>query len=305
MSLEESCETIILGHIDMERNWESAVILQGPYSTHTSKAIDIFLRRNSNLIVIVSTYKGEQTSDIDKKLSEHEESRLIFILNKMPDRQRHPDFWKTNHWNQNLQRLTSYFGLRLAEELNIEFSLKIRSDSFLGKENVTAYLISEYISKYPIEETSKFKGRIAVSEFSKKKSENTHFPQICDHDISDFWFFGHTSDVLRYFDCSAKSSWDEGRGMSTQTFPESNQSELWMKDSDIPLETDILELFTKYFCVPSTVDIEFVWLKRWHPNFELYLREGKDLVSRHYHEEKRHWKLISHERWFDLITSSS
>ncbi len=313
--LDRECLNFSLGEIESARSWQYAIVVQGPYIRgHTNKVVQLFLERNSNAIVIVSTYLPEDSSP-EELLSQEEfqlvsggPGRLVYLFLELPSRSLEPEFWRTNIWNQNSHRLSTFAGLRMANSMEIPFSLKIRSDAFLGKRNICEYLYESFVQAYPPiphPDTRKPAGRIVVGEYSKRRSENQHWPQICDHDISDFWFFGHTTDLMIYFEVRQGSQWNRGSGITTKTYPETNLAELWMKEMQIPLTMDLSEVMGRYMAVASSLEIEFNWLKRWHPDYQRYLKQGKTYLQANHEKEMRRWRLITQSKWQGYVKDHS
>jgi hypothetical protein len=110
--MEISCIESIYGTPRIDVEWQAAVVVQGPhYGEITRDVIRNFLGYNSRILVIVSTYSPED-DDLSRHLSAFEnhmvlEGVLIYVFVKPPSEAEAPDFWRTNRWNQNLQRLTS------------------------------------------------------------------------------------------------------------------------------------------------------------------------------------------------------
>jgi hypothetical protein len=302
--MEHNSIEFVVGHINIERDWQYAIIIQGPYLCHTDTVVRMFLERNLDTLIIVSTYIDQRIRDIAESNVKNHAGRLIYISVRLPSRDTEPDFWRTNYWNQNCQILTSFVGLQFARDIGISFALKIRSDAFLGKKDVCSYMRETLLEKYPVRHEN-LQGRIVIPAYGKIKSEITVEPRVCMHDVPDFWFFGHIEDLLKYFDVRQGSKWDYGRGITMQFFPESNLAELWMRQVDIPSETTMEQLLGRYMIVADSMDIEFVWLGRWHPDLERYLREGHIYLKLQYHAEERHWKLVGHDRWKEFVTRHS
>lgn len=139
--MEDNCVENILGEVDKSKVWKYAAVVQGPHHPEwTLNTLRILLERNNNCLVIVSTYRDFVLNDFEtENLSPR--GRLIFIFVKTPNKELYPDFWRTNFHNQNLQRLSSFVGIRYAkEELGICNVLKVRSDVILGRRDIFEFL---------------------------------------------------------------------------------------------------------------------------------------------------------------------
>lgn len=284
--LEKSCIDHVYGE-PTARVWHSAIVLQGPYHKESTPiVIREFLERNrEDVLIIVSTYLPPDTTPkdllspfeldiIDRKSLYN--GRLVYIFVNTPPAE-NVDFWKTNKSNQNLQRLSSFVGLRHALKLGISLSLKIRTDFFLGMQDVTRYLGDSYIISIPIiprpGNKSRAKGRIIASDCSRRHSDNPWWNNGM-YFVADNWFFGYTEDLLIYFDISDKSSWRGGAGIGTSFGPENNLCELWIKDMDLPADITLEELSGRYMAIVDSVNVEAVWIERRH-DYQRYLKEGK------------------------------
>jgi hypothetical protein len=239
--------------------WRHAVVIQGQHQgIMTRDIIRTFLGKNDEIIVIVATYL-EEGMTVDNLLSPFEktmvdEGVLVYLFIKKPDETR-SEFWRCNVFNQNLQRLSSYVGLVYARSLGIEYSLKIRSDMWFDRVNVLNYLQEQV--KVPVipyikpewavgfKEAEKVKGRIAITGSATfNASEKQPYP----YHIRDFWFYGHTEDLIRYFDMSVDT-------MPTFLAPESNLAIRWMNDMGLASATT-LELTARYFVVVDPEDTQ-------------------------------------------------
>ncbi len=319
-TLAETCIHATLGEPNPTMTWEAAIIIQGPYvKPHTERVISIFLERNPpNVLVIVSTYlpPEEMNGDniIGSFLSKYETSilenskspnngRLVYIFVRTPGHVDCPDFWKTNFLNQNRQRLTTFAGLQYAKHLSIPFALKCRSEAFLGLRNICKSLI-RLVERYPLllsqSSPPNLEGRIVVSDFSRTQASNPRRQHLGEHHIADFWLFGHTDDMMNYFDMRSGSPWNGGKGINTCHDVEENLAECWMRNVNISRETKLKELAARYLIVVDSVDVEYVWLKR-HHSFEIYLERGRQYLAQCMNHYQREWVLLHHQEWLELV----
>lgn len=213
MSLEQTSIEASLGKPAVDRQWEAAIIVQGPYTSNTATSVRVFIERNDiTVLVIVSTYLpdaerngdariGTFLSDFEKDIVVREQGphvgRLIYLFVRTPSKEQHPEFWKTNYYNQNSQRLSSFIGLQYAHQLGIEFSLKCRSDSLIGMKNVCRFIIN-YTTMTPVLRPAgssvKLRGRITVNDLSTiRRQDCTIFRidrQLGSHRVADYWQCG-------------------------------------------------------------------------------------------------------------------
>lgn len=290
----------IIGSPQSGKEWEAAIILQGTYEhEYTKLVIERFVVLNPNVLIICSTYKME-----DNFLSESERAlvdagNLVFLLITEPSQDRWPHFWETNHANQNLQRLSSYIGLEYARMLGIQYSLKIRSDTFLGRHNVIRYF-KEQLEEFPVkprEEPAKTKSRIIVS--GQGTISNPAF--WAPFHVRDHWYFGHTDDLVKFFDITSKSTWGEGTGIAISC-PESAMTCVWMIDQGIEAE-DIRELLGRYFIVENAADIEQVRVTQtpyWQMDYERYKSEGISYLREIYATADSPGHTTTREEWLQM-----
>lgn len=306
-----------LGKISDTTKWSAAIIIQGPFiPSITEKIIKIFLERNpKDVLIIVSTYspedekqgrvtRGTYLSPWEKDIVIHEEGehvgRLVYIFVQPPSRQESPDFWSCNQQNKNLQRLTTFAGLKLANELGIPFSLKCRSDGLLGKPNVTKDLREEVL-RYPLIKGLEYssvkhpmKGRIIISEFSRCG----HGIEFNEYHVGDQWFFGYTTDLMRYFDMHKDSFWFTQRMIPPHRGnTETDTCLSWLKNIGLySSDMDFKELLSRYMIVGDDRTLEFLWFKYRLYDFDAYMREGSSYLKNH--PGARQWyEVVKHEQW--------
>lgn len=281
-----------------------AIVVQGKYIPQiTSIVFSEFLNRNSNNIVLIcATYYPGKEGDISF-LSNEEQflialGILVFIFVKEPSKEDFPEFWATNHANQNLQRLTSFTGIHYAHDLNIEYTLKIRSDSFLGKLNVIDCFLSD-LKQYPPnpeKPSIKIKGRIIVSGQGTIIDEGFKYP----FHVRDHWYFAHTTDLLAFF--NTKGSWRNGKGIAISC-PESAITCVWTHD--IGIESKCMrELLGRYFVVHDAVEVEQVRLTQtpsWLFDHSEYNRHGKEYLRKVYLTADSRSHVTTHEEWKQLV----
>lgn len=303
MELIDSIQGIPRNDVD----WEAAIVIQGPY--HEGLTMDIirtFLSRNTNILIIVSTYTPHVVTPFEKYMMD--EGVLVLITIHDPPSS-FAEFWRTNRWNQNLQRLSSYIGLNYGHSLGIEYSLKIRSDMCLEKEDVIAYL-KDKIDGLPViprevpewagmPSSTEMKGRIAISGHATfNATKNQPYP----YHLRDFWLFGHTTDIMRYFDITKQSGWRWGSGVATFLAPESNLAIRWMNDMNI-IAGDTLELVARYFVIidPETVDSQRLNTKMM--TYDTYMQERKQGPVLQWVTEADPERIISEEQWAAEVLS--
>lgn len=311
MALASTCVKRIVGTPAAGRLWQAAVVIQGPYyKEYTKIVIDQTLFRNPDVLIILSTYLlpeeetgqkplGSFLSDTERELVNA--GYVILVLIKAPTQEECPDFWRTNSLNRNLQRLTSFAGLRHAHFLGIEFSLKLRSDVFLGRHGLIRHLRREVETEFPLKPRSGFegrmKGRIVVSGQGTITDPRTWVPD--PFHVRDHWYFGYTSDLLRFFDITDRSSWKNGSGLTAHN-PESSMTQLWIKDLGLVVDTPG-ELVARYMITEDAVFVEQIRLAPrppgWMFDYTRYLREGIGYLNQVYSRADTPCCVTSHATW--------
>lgn len=282
------------------RQWEAVIVIQGAYSPETKTVILEFLSRNPNVLIICSTYPSARDSISDGEKALVEAGLLVFLFVTEPPQDLWPYFWETNHANQNLQRLSSYVGLEYARMLGIEFSLKIRSDTFLGKKEVIRYF-KEQLETYPAQTQiapSEVKSRIVVSGQGTITTPGFWAP----FHVRDHWYFGHTEDLVKFFDISSESSWADGTGVAISC-PESAMTCVWMKDLGITA-IDTRDLLARYFIIEDAAEIEQVRLTQtqyWTLDYHKYKSEGIPYLRQVYATADSPGNVTTRDEWLKML----
>lgn len=297
--------------------WKAAIVIQGPYYAKSTKIVIEEMRsRNSDILIILSTYLPPEEESGEKRfgsfLSDSErdlvkEGYLILVLVKPPIREECPEFWRTNTLNRNLQRLTTFCGLQHAQSLGIEFSLKTRSDTFLGRRGIINHLIAEVRHDFPVNPEAQdvqpqLKGRIAVSAQGTISNPATWVPD--PYHIREHWMFGYTEDLLRYFDIRAEfTHWENGSGLSSIHNPESSLAQLWIKDLKLKVSTPG-ELLGRYMITEDATFTEQVRLEPRYPGWNLdysrYIQDGAAYLQEIYATTDTPCCVTSHADWLKL-----
>lgn len=250
--------------VDAEgRKPRMAVVVQGPYLIGgTSFIIREYLERNRDAAVIASTYVPAPYTVPEERgsfltpyeLEAVDSGRLVFLFLRLPTQEEEPAYWQTNRTNQNSQRLTSFCGLQEVSRQGIEYSLKTRGDLLLGHKDLMEFFLDQGVDVIPIipgprDSPQSMKSRIVVSAantFYRPVIYGYHTPSFPIY-VSDFFYFGHTSDLLTFFDMRDGSYWDRGRGMCNENEPpESNLTLTWMRAQGIRAE-GTMDLIARYF----------------------------------------------------------
>lgn len=91
----------------------------------------------------------------------------------------------------NYQICSTLAGLRAAQAAGCEYALKTRTDARIYSTNVADYLVG-LIDQFPVRGTDEQQGRIAILDCATRL--------FIPHHPADILMFGHTGDMLRYWD---------------------------------------------------------------------------------------------------------
>lgn len=291
------------GEIDRTRKWEYAIVIQGPYIKSVTDIVirTFYEKTNDNTLIIISTYESAAglITQWEKSTVRSQDHRLQYIFLNASEKIIPKIFWETNFRNQNLQRLSSHAGLKVAQEFGAPYTLKCRSDAFLGIDDLCNTLHKSLIPLNPTG-SPRIQGRLVISDHAKRQCDQTakHF-RMGDYHIADHWMFGFTEDLISFFHIST----DENIiSISPSHSVETNLTERWMKEVGIPpTPNGIEEIVARYMVVVNNVDLEFVWMKKWH-SYERYKIQGKRHLILALEDEKRLWgPMITRARWLEYV----
>ncbi len=302
-SVSDYCTFEVHDKVKNPHLFTAAVIIQGMHHRQaTETVIEQLVSKNKNILLIVSVV-GHNISVLERDLID--EGKAVYIFLERPGVEKET-FWKTNFANQNYQRLTSYAGLKYAESLGIQYSLKIRSDVFLGMNESIRHFI-DLIQKYPLMprpgKVVDMLGRIVVGSHATITHPDVINSYAPFH-IRDHWYFGFTRDLVRFFDL-ASPTWAGGAGIA-QCSPESSLTVVWMKDLGIEA-TDARELLARYFIVEDYVRVEQCrtddpkFDHMWVMDMEDYKLRGAASVSDFINRVENPKLLTSHEEWKSML----
>lgn len=287
--------------VERARKCYSAIVIQGNYVKDQSEnTIRIFFNRNPESLIVVCSYTNN-ILDFDpegKWTTELSSGRLVFLFIDYPCKTKFFDFWKTNFFNQNLQRLTSFIGVNFVKEIGIPICLKVRSDSFLGRPNICQYL-NDVSNEKPLllreGENIGLKRRMVNCNRSRRKCFMTWEDRLGEYFLFDHWMFGDTGDLIKFYEIE-KGGNDINVGQS----PESSLTELWMKREGITdCQDGVAELCARYFAIVDTAEVEFLWQKV--ESFGQYIREGSLYIQREFEHRSRMFRHFTKTEWLEWI----
>lgn len=162
-----------------------SVVVQGQiHKNRTEKCLKSIRQQLPNTQIILSTWEGSNINGLDFD---------VLILNKDPGSVQQKKFTsKVQLNNMNRMVLSTNKGLEKAER---KYTLKLRTDCFLSNTNFLQMFdcFPSRAEKYKL-----FEHRILASTLFSKYAVNEHNKQIeIPFHVSDWWFFGLTSDVKK------------------------------------------------------------------------------------------------------------
>ena len=167
---------------------EISVIVQGGIDKkETPKCLNSIRKILPNAEIILSTWNGADTSELDyDKVIYNEDPGTVLI-------EEHKSIKTYN--NMNRQLLSTQSGLKIA---NRKYSLKLRSDLIL-----TGKGFINYFEKFQkrIDDYKLFQQKIVTSTLFTRyniKSSKHHDRVLIPFHISDWWFFGLTKDLKSF-----------------------------------------------------------------------------------------------------------
>lgn len=256
---------------DKLKTYKYGLVIQGPVRPSVDCLMKMikyyFLNSTEDTLIVLSTYE-ESLSDIKNMISEHfstnkkwlERFAAVFLQEPSKVDPKYKYFWETNRTNQNLQRITSYYGLFYAATRGVRFGMKTRTDQLIGMPNACEY-VKNIWDKYPTINFSgekKPNGRIVI--LSTGTMCVHHSGVFAPYHLRDQWYFGDIEDLLDFFDINSPK-WNWGRTMYNDTAPESNITRCWMDDMNIPQNISVSELILRFFITLDTSTLEVFFLK--------------------------------------------
>ncbi len=162
---------------------DCAIIMQGPlllrYS-FTLETLKLYKKYYPDALLLLSTWEGEDAQTIEAARA----LGVEVLLNKKPVNPG-PD-----HTNINLQIVSSVAGLKCAEAAGKRYALKTRTDYRLYNPRALSFM-SDLLSAFPLPAgVATQKGRLIGTFGSVERF----------YLFSDMFVFGHTEDVLSFFD---------------------------------------------------------------------------------------------------------
>lgn len=246
-------------------NKDLAIIIQGPLKAEddfTMETVKIYRILFPEALLIVSTWKTEN----QQILREIEREGALIIQSESPI--------KNGVGNMNYQRDSTLAGLHKAYELGFQYSIKTRTDQRIYKTDMYAYFKS-LLHTFPIDDIWGIgqKGRIIFCQGIFPNS------MLIPYHICDFFFFGHTQDLIAYYDCDysqVEGSFSDfcemtkREGLTIGEYyckiaPEAILSTSYLKRHGITVDYNDLENYWKFvssYMVPvSFDDLNLVWSK--------------------------------------------
>lgn len=235
-------------------NEKVGIIIQGNIGNNYSflkETLKIYEKIFPNIQIILSTWKSESQIDILKL-----ESKNVKILFNEEPNEKSPG-------NTNYQIMSTYAGLKYAQEIGLEYCLKQRTDIRIYKNDAIAYLLS-LLKIFPLKQKNKFKNRIISTSLTTLKYRL--------FSISDYVLFGNTKDLLLYFD-----NLDYSKSLIKHNF---GHEPCFIQDTPVEAEIFLCARYLKqnnenldwnldfwwksvkeYFCIIDSISLDLIWAK--------------------------------------------
>lgn len=182
-------------HYDTDK--KIAIVMQGPIFCEdhfTLETIRIYSKLFPNAKVIVSTWKGENETELD---SIKKEKNCVVILNDRPT--------DSGILNSNLQCITTLNGIRKAKELGCEYVMKTRGDWRIYAKGSLRMMVN-LLQAFPCTgNILKQHQRIIAADIATEETSIMFYPFW----ITDLLMFGQVDDMEKYWD----STFTKGEGL--------------------------------------------------------------------------------------------
>lgn len=179
------------------KSGQLAVIIQGPLileNNFTIESIILYKKIFKDATIILSTWDDEDEKNISMARAHDAE----VILNKKPEtsgQYYHPSYniilTKGGPGNVNLQLISTKNAILRAEEMDIAYCLKTRSDFRFYRHDLFDYFCC-LMKAFPVEDATRQHQRLITSSFITAKYRL--------YGINDTMMFGDTRDMLAYWD---------------------------------------------------------------------------------------------------------
>ena len=172
----------IFTDIELYENSSTAIIIQGSIyglEHFVEETIYIYKKVFQNIKIILSTWEDEVKVDFLKKFDNDKSIKII--LNKRP----------ITNFNVDLQTYSTFSALLYAEEKQIKYCLKTRTDCRIYKKNSILFL-KNLLKTFPIDQKYQFlKERIISCSIDTRKYRV--------YGLSDIFQFSSTENLKKYF----------------------------------------------------------------------------------------------------------
>lgn len=164
-------------------NSSTAIIIQGPLyglENFVKETLLFYSKIFENVLIILSTWEDECKKEILNEFKDYENIKII--RNIKP---------KTA-FNVDLQTLSTSEALNFAEEKNIKYCLKTRTDCRVYKKN-SIFFLKNLLKNFPVD-----KNYIEFNERIISSSVDTRKYRV--YGLSDILLFSTTKNLIKYFD---------------------------------------------------------------------------------------------------------
>jgi len=286
--------------VSTDINNDFAVIIQGPigkYCDFLIETIKIYKQIFPSSLIIISTWNTE--SETVLKLLDKME--VVVLLSELP--------FDYGYGNINLQLISTYKGIKYANENGFKYCIKTRPDCRMYRTNIAAYLTG-LLDVFPLSDKTGPCGRIIAT------SVNTCKYKI--YGITDILLFGYTKDMMLYFDLE---DYEEGllkHGFGkypsiineTPVVAETFLCARYLQNIGIKLDWTLEHWWfclKDYFCVIDADSIDLFWYKTdWKYEKRFYRSYGSlshravefsDWLSLYSSKKVSWYKVEYKERW--------
>jgi hypothetical protein len=232
-----------------------AIIIQGQIGgiyDFLKETLKIYNKIFPDSLIIISTWDDENI----EKISKLKNKNTHIIFNKSLNYK--------SPGNTDNQIISTYSALSYSKSVGIEYCIKQRADFRVNKNNIKTYLMS-LLKNFPLKEKNEsIKNRIIITSLGTFKYRL--------FSASDFFLFGHTDDLIKYFD---KETYLNG-------IRKYNSAHLPCFHNDTPVISEIFlcarylmnidkkiqwnldnwwSSLEKFFCVIDASSLDLFWLK--------------------------------------------
>ncbi len=259
------------------------IVIQGPCYPRTQEIINYYLEHNKNTFLIFSTW----VSDLASRIAKH--PNLIVTENEEP-------ILTKQNANRMKQRLSTYKGIKIAEQLGFTHILKVRSDCLIRRSDVCNFL-RDLQKSYPVLkiDNEKVHERIICGQVYSRNI----YEGFSHYHASDIWVFMNIFDAINYFtmdniDIYAETFMNKEGYTHSSIHPESDFAQVWLLKVGVSKKMTNEEFFGRYFMIVDETTVNHV--QKTLP-LDVDVQEIEKMVDK---IKITHAKIVSHEDWIKM-----